>query len=305
MQYSDAPTKTYSKLNHPPKNSSHEWRCRCGRLLFKGAFVVGIIEIKCPRCKRIVYLQEYSAFPSGRESFMAIVDLNGQISMVSKGVKDILGYQESDLVGKSLSELLQPEAVPSVGFWLDKIREISNTDNPHMVATIKFKHQDGNLVQIAFVAKSILLEGKPMVFIIVERDETALQRYSEQFIDSSTSSLRKQREVWDFIIQKDGQITESSGPSTLGYEQDALLKKSILEIFSESEKNNLPKLKEQLSAGKSFTTTAELIQSDGSTKLQDIAFTLDVLLEDQKDQYLVTFKNPEAHKRSLNPEFLA
>ncbi len=29
-----------------------EYRCKCGKLLFKGCFR-GVIEIKCPKCKHI------------------------------------------------------------------------------------------------------------------------------------------------------------------------------------------------------------------------------------------------------------
>ncbi len=36
--------------------SLEEYRCRCGKLLFKGHFLAGEIEIKCKRCGKISLL---------------------------------------------------------------------------------------------------------------------------------------------------------------------------------------------------------------------------------------------------------
>jgi PAS domain S-box-containing protein len=288
------------QLTHQSKTgqskTTYEWRCKCGRLLFKGAFIAGIIEIKCPRCKRIVYLQEYNIFPSGRESFMAVFNPEGIITMFSKDLEAILGYQEGHLLGKNLSDILQPELSSFTKFWLDKIEDVGQTENPNVVGAIKLKKQQGEFVHIVFVAKHIMLEGQPMIFMIIEKGQNALARYTEQYVDSSTNSARQQREIWDFIVQKDGTITESSGPSFLGYAKDQLIGQPILEIFTKSKLNNPVKLKQSLALGQSFNLqSAELLQEDGSAKTLDIAFTLDVLVNENRNQYLVTFKNPR-HK---------
>lgn len=291
MQTPEASTTFQPKPRTRPK-AQHEWRCNCGRLLFKGAFVVGIIEIKCPRCKRIVYLQEHNTFPSGRESFMLTLDMDGTVNSVSEGVQKLLGYKSTELVGKSLTKILQPEISSSLDFWLEKVRELSLTDNPNIVATLKLKNLEGNFVQIALMAKLITLEGAPMVFVIIEQDETALDRLAEQYVETPEDSSRRQREVWDFIVQKDGTITDSSGPSILGYGKDELVGKSILSIFKDDEDVDLKGLESQLAAGKTFKINSGLILPDGSIKVQDVAFIPDILLNDSRDQYIVTFKNP-------------
>jgi len=35
-----------------------EYRCTCGKLLFKGLILVALIEIKCKRCRTINHFQE-------------------------------------------------------------------------------------------------------------------------------------------------------------------------------------------------------------------------------------------------------
>ena len=292
MKIPELSATSQSKLK-PTTKAPYEWRCSCGRLLFKGAFVVGVIEIKCPRCKRIVYLQEHNTFPSGRESFMTIISMSGVINSISEGVEKVLGYQSSELIGKSLGILLQPEASSALDFWIEKINELGNSPSPNVVATLKVKNSQNQFIQVSFMAKRIMLEGIPMIFIIVEQDETALQRYTEDFVDTTHNSQRSQREIWDFVVQKDGRITNSSGTSSLGYSQNELIGKSILDIISSKSSNNISNLKQNLTQGKSFTVTLELIFADSSLATQDVAFTLDTLLNNSKNQYLVTFKNPK------------
>ena len=43
------PSKT-SIMEFPPLS---EYRCDCGKLLFKGALLVSLVEVKCKRCGRI------------------------------------------------------------------------------------------------------------------------------------------------------------------------------------------------------------------------------------------------------------
>lgn len=58
-------------------NHLHEYRCDCGKLLFKSPFFTGRIEVKCRRCGFIKAFEEatkqsaqalqYAAVPNGRQ----------------------------------------------------------------------------------------------------------------------------------------------------------------------------------------------------------------------------------------------
>jgi len=36
-----------------------EYRCQCGKLLFKGLLIIGVIETKCKRCGQIKLFQDF------------------------------------------------------------------------------------------------------------------------------------------------------------------------------------------------------------------------------------------------------
>ena len=40
-----------------------EYRCQCGKLLFKGFLLMGVIETKCKRCGQIKIFQDFDENP--------------------------------------------------------------------------------------------------------------------------------------------------------------------------------------------------------------------------------------------------
>lgn len=54
-------------------NSSQEYRCDCGKLLFKSPHFTGYIEIKCRRCGQIkVFEQQIEPIPDVLSQTLAV-----------------------------------------------------------------------------------------------------------------------------------------------------------------------------------------------------------------------------------------
>lgn len=80
-----------------------EYRCHCGKLLFKAPAVVTFIEIKCLRCKQI---QTFGTLPqSDLVSFALVIDEYVAIVDACQNAA-ALGYEHSSLVGKPLPDIL-------------------------------------------------------------------------------------------------------------------------------------------------------------------------------------------------------
>ena len=75
-----------------------EYRCKCGKLLFKGLLFLGVVEIKCKRCGALVMAEDI------RPGSFALVESNADllITIVSGHPRKVLGYTNSDLIGKRL-----------------------------------------------------------------------------------------------------------------------------------------------------------------------------------------------------------
>lgn len=85
-----------------PFLSSH--RCRCGKLLLKGLFFSGSIEIKCKKCKKTNKIGNIK-LTNDKEHYLLIVDQNGLIKNASDSAELILGYTIDELVGKHFTKI--------------------------------------------------------------------------------------------------------------------------------------------------------------------------------------------------------
>jgi hypothetical protein len=87
------------------ENSNLEdYRCICGKLLFKGVVLVSLVEIKCKRCSRVTsfgnLLGDQLLF-----CFLILVDGKGVIKDVCKGAEMTLRCKREDLIGSSIGNV--------------------------------------------------------------------------------------------------------------------------------------------------------------------------------------------------------
>jgi len=94
----------------------NDYRCDCGRLLFKGALSECRLEIKCKKCgaiKTIACRKDARAkndYQTERCDFLLRIDQSGKLSSVNDNMADALGYKADEMLGKSLFGFLIPEA---------------------------------------------------------------------------------------------------------------------------------------------------------------------------------------------------
>lgn len=280
-------------------STGQEWRCDCGRLLFKGAFLVGIIEVKCARCKRIVYLQEFDTFTTGEESCMMTVDLDGNILSANFGVSTILGYPPEQIIGSNLDILVDESIKPVVKFWIDQIRELRQAENPYVVAVIEALTSKGEKVNLSFMAKCIELDGRLVILAIAEVGENVVDRYEKKIRSKLNPKddarpfvqAREQREPWDFIVDHEGNILYLSGTTLLGYTQDDLVGQPIFSIVDPSiSKNDQQKLLSQISQDKSFISKLKLADKSSDIISAELCFTTDFLAKEGEEGFIVVVK---------------
>lgn len=79
-----------------------EYRCACGKLLFRGLIHISTVEIKCKRCGETRVFRDTTR---GACSFMLVVDDSGKIVDACDGVV-ALELSRQYVVGKFLSDIL-------------------------------------------------------------------------------------------------------------------------------------------------------------------------------------------------------
>ena len=80
-----------------------EYRCDCGKLLFKGMLSSGRIEIKCLRCGKILTISDSNIINGPVDNYSISFKPNGEIVDASLSVEKILGYKPDELIGKKFT----------------------------------------------------------------------------------------------------------------------------------------------------------------------------------------------------------
>ncbi len=149
----------------------NEYRCECGKLLFKGILSVCKVEIKCKRCgavKTIVYGNDYLYGNNGsrlnRCNFLSDIDSKGNFLSVDMEMTYLLGYETDEVVGKSLFDLCI-----SKGGDLEKDSFLSFAEEgkPFIALKANILRKDGNIMMIPICFVPITDTGRPSGYKLI------------------------------------------------------------------------------------------------------------------------------------------
>lgn len=110
---------------------STEYRCACGRLLFKGLLVQGVVEVKCHRCS------EHTSFSYAEPLLTILIDCDERefVRSVSGSLFLYPQYQRDYLLGKRVDEVVpllreQPQSSPTLARYDLKDSALQLRDGP-------------------------------------------------------------------------------------------------------------------------------------------------------------------------------
>lgn len=81
-----------------------EHRCQCGKLLLRGIFFDGALEIKCKKCGTINSIDNIKLADDATH-YLLIINDRGIIVNASNSAGQILGYARNELIGKSFTQI--------------------------------------------------------------------------------------------------------------------------------------------------------------------------------------------------------
>ena len=168
--------------------SLDDYRCECGKLLLKGIFFDGTLEIKCRRCGEINKVGS-TKLQTDASHYVLIVNNKGMITNLSDSACLLLGYVSEELIGKHFS-LIFPTVPRELGKKFLGKESILNEDNYVLLNTV---HQTkrGQKISIAVYLKLqtwILKERKVIVSVTVKNTNKEHKEKSSttpKFIDQS------------------------------------------------------------------------------------------------------------------------
>ena len=125
--------------------------------------------------------ERYRELFENATDLIAVTDLESRLASVNKAFARTLGYEQEELIGKPLAELVPPK-------WHDRLRTAHVSKLSDESASTVYQHElltkDGRLIQVEVSSRLIEEEGRPVGTEAICRDITERQQLEEQLRQS-------------------------------------------------------------------------------------------------------------------------
>jgi PAS domain S-box-containing protein len=224
-----------------------EHRCKCGKLLLKGVFFDGTLEIKCKKCGVINSIGQ-TKLTDDAAHYLLIVNDHGVITNASDSACQILGYSKDELVGKFFTKI-DPTIPVELGKKMFGPELALKNDNHFRLDTIH-KSKDGKSIPIIayFKLHQCPDKGKYLLLSVelknIPGDRKIDDKNVSKFIDNQC----------DFYFEVDkngmGEYMSPSVEKLFGFSQETVIGKNYFDYVPAERRAESKKLFEHFSANK-------------------------------------------------------
>lgn len=208
----------------------NEQRCSCGKLLLKGIFFDGQLEIKCKKCGTINKMGSIK-LADDENHYLLIINNKGAISNISNTASLILGYSHEELIGLNYIKL-SPIIPPEITKMFLNSNSVLDQDNYFKFDTTH-KNKSGHDIPVTVTIKLYQPTHKERYVLLAAE----LKKYviESKIIKDNTIEELESSCDFCFDIDKNG-IIQYICPSTekiLGASQDSFIGKSYFDYVPE------------------------------------------------------------------------
>lgn len=207
----------------------NNYRCECGRLLLKGIFFNGTLQIKCRKCRKINNIGFIKKINDNLH-YVFITDNNGVIVNVNDSACQILGYNRDELIGQNFT-LINPNIPKELIKKFFGVNSELNEENYFKLDT-NHKTKDGKIISATVFLKLYKTKGNEKYFLILARLEKP-ENDEKPLIENNDSKFFDNACDFFFDIDKNGTI-EYVSPSiekSLEFLQESIIGKNCFDFI--------------------------------------------------------------------------
>ncbi|MEM2118225.1 MAG: PAS domain S-box protein [Candidatus Bathyarchaeia archaeon] len=205
---------------------------------------------------------------------IALVDLEGKITYASPSVGKVLGYPQSEVIGKSFLEYFPSDSLSTASQLFADLMQGKSFEG----LQLGLPRRDGTIAIVEFNVAPIIMNGKITGIQAVFRDITERKKMEEKLRESEErlSSLIEYAPDAIYINDLNGKILEGNKQAEIltGYKKEELIGKSILEAGLLPEQyvsKAIEAIQKNLCGQRTGPDEFELIRKDGSRVFVEIS----------------------------------
>jgi PAS domain S-box-containing protein len=155
-----------------------EYRCKCGKLLLKGAFFSGVLEVKCKKCGEMNLIRN-AKLKDDEKHYLLLIDSKGTIVNASDSACDVLGYAKDEIVGKHFTGINTTIPEDMNKRFLGPMSLLN--DENHFVLETFHTQKNGESIPVTVYIRLYRLtnEEKAILLSVRKRDIDANARHEE------------------------------------------------------------------------------------------------------------------------------
>src|SRR6056297_3582598 len=182
---------------------------------------------------------EYRQFLENLNEIFYVLDHNAEISYISPNIKEIGGYEPSEMIGRPFTDFVHPEDLSN---RIENFQKVFSGGD--LVTEYRYLTKDGESVWIRTHGRAIIRDGRfagvqGMLVDIsdLKQAEAALQRSEKKFrafFDNSADAI--------YIHDLEGRMLEANAVASkqTGYSHEELMAMTPMDIVAPGEKLQVP-----------------------------------------------------------------
>ena len=206
----------------------NEHRCQCGKLLLKGIFFDGVLEIECKRCGEINKIGSIK-LAADATHYLLIINDKGIIINVSDSACRILGYTQDEFIGKCFIQIY-PAMSKEIGKIFFGPESVLNEENYFRFDTIH-QSKDGRKISIIIFLKLYQPTVKEKYLLLSARLKDVVN--GKKTFDKNALDFLDNTCNFYFDIDRNGinEYMSQSMESFFGYFQKMLIGKNYFDYL--------------------------------------------------------------------------
>lgn len=159
-------------MNNQSPPQFKEYRCTCGKLLFKGLLLLSVLEIKCKRCNTVRLIRELNGGIIGSTAFGMLLDGNGKIINICKNAPPILGWSIPELLTKNIIDINPSITIP---FYQRLWQSRYDHADEYWHRKTFYHSKTGDIIPLLAQFKFLDVDGLHYFFIILNKQITDIR----------------------------------------------------------------------------------------------------------------------------------